>query len=128
MKTVTAELKAGDLKGIIDLPNYSDDQRVKITVNPDTDENDFDSLLNEIKTFWANHEKADEHKTFNDYRMERLLKKINSFIIAEKNLALMDQFQEIIGEDKGWVNEEEMIKDLAEMRRRRMSNENNARH
>ena len=128
MKTVTAEMKAGDLKGIIDLPNYPDNQRVKITVNPNTDENDFDSLLNEIKTFWANHEKADENKTFDDYRMERLLKKINSFIIAEKNLALMDQFQEIVGEDKGWVNEEEMIKDLAEMRRRRMSNENNARH
>ena len=128
MKTVTAEMKAGDLKGIIDLPNYPDNQRVKITVNPNTDENDFDSLLNEIKSFWANHEKADENKTFDDYRMERLLKKINSFIIAEKNLALMDQFQEIVGEDKGWVNEEEMIKDLAEMRRRRMSNENNARH
>ena len=79
MKTVTAEMKAGDLKGIIDLPNYPDDQRVKITVNPDIDENDFDSLLNDIKTFWANREKADEHKTFDDYRRERLEAKYGTF-------------------------------------------------
>ena len=34
MKTVRKEMNAGDLKGIIDLPNYADNQRVKITVMP----------------------------------------------------------------------------------------------
>lgn len=34
MKTVRKEMNAGDLKGIIDLPNYADNQRVEITVAP----------------------------------------------------------------------------------------------
>lgn len=34
MKTVRKEMNAGDLKGIIDLPNYDDNQRVEITVEP----------------------------------------------------------------------------------------------
>ena len=79
MKTVTAEMKAGDLKGIIDLPNYPDNQPVEITVSPSTTEEDFDNLLKEIKTFWANHEKANETKTFDEYRMERLETKYGSF-------------------------------------------------
>ena len=34
MKTVRKEMTAGDLKGLIDLPNYADNQRVSITVSP----------------------------------------------------------------------------------------------
>lgn len=34
MQTVKVKMNAGNLKGIIDLPNYPDDQRVTITVNP----------------------------------------------------------------------------------------------
>lgn len=34
MKTIRKEMNAGDLKGIIDLPNYDDNQRVEITVEP----------------------------------------------------------------------------------------------
>ena len=34
MKTVRKEMTAGDLKGIIDLPNYADNQRVEIIVAP----------------------------------------------------------------------------------------------
>ena len=34
MKTVRKEMNAGDLKGIIDLPDYADNQRVKVTVAP----------------------------------------------------------------------------------------------
>lgn len=34
METVRKEMNAGDLKGIIDLPDYADNQRVKITVVP----------------------------------------------------------------------------------------------
>ena len=34
MKTIRKEMNAGDLKGIIDLPNYDDNQRVEIIVSP----------------------------------------------------------------------------------------------
>jgi len=34
LKTVRKKMTAGDLKGIIDLPNYTDNQRVEITVVP----------------------------------------------------------------------------------------------
>ncbi len=79
METVRIKMNAGDLKGIIDLPNYPDNQPVEITVKPSTTEEDFDNLLKEIKTFWANHEKADETKTFDEYRMERLEAKYGAF-------------------------------------------------
>ena len=38
MQTVKVKMNAGDLKGIIDLPNYPDDRRVTITVNPEVKE------------------------------------------------------------------------------------------
>ena len=79
MQTVKVKMNAGDLKGIIDLPNYPDNQPVEITVSPSTTEEDFDNLLKEIKTFWANHEKVDETKTFDEYRMERLETKYGPF-------------------------------------------------
>ena len=126
MEPVTVKMNAGDLKGIIDLPNYPDNQPVEITVKPKMTEADFDNLIKEIKNFWAKHEKVDEDKTFDEYRMERLTKKITSLIRAEKNLALMEEIQTLIGDDKGWKNEDEMINDLAEMRRRRMINANYA--
>ena len=34
MKFVRKEMNAGDLKGIIDLPDYADNQRVKVTISP----------------------------------------------------------------------------------------------
>lgn len=34
LKTVRKEMTAGDLKGLIDLPNYADDQLVEIIVSP----------------------------------------------------------------------------------------------
>lgn len=34
LRTVSKQMTAGDLKGIMDLPNYADNQRVKITVSP----------------------------------------------------------------------------------------------
>ncbi len=65
-------MNAGALKVIIDLPNYPDDQPVEITVKPKMTKEDFDDLIKEIKTFWANHKKVDENKTLDEYRMERL--------------------------------------------------------
>ena len=130
MQTVSLKMKAGDLKKVIDLPNFNDDQRVKVVISDDTtskkiDERAFNDLLKEIKTFWANHEKLAE-KSIAEYRIDRLAKKINSLIVAEKNLAIMEDIEKIIGDDKGWENEEAMIKDLAEMRRRRKNLENYA--
>lgn len=125
MEPVTVKMNAGALKGIIDLPNYPDDQPVEITVKPKMTKEDFDNLIKEIKTFWATHEKVDENKTLDEYRMERLTDKITAMITAEKNLMLIEEIQDIIGDDKGWKSEEEMIQDLTEMRRRRMANAHN---
>ena len=128
MQTLSFNMKAGDLKKVIDLPNFSDDQRVKVTVKDDMSfqnisEQDFDELIKDIKNFWENRKKSEE-KNIYEICMERLIKKINACITAEKNLAIMENIEQIIGDDKGWKNEEEMIKDLAEMRRRRIANEN----
>ena len=45
---------------------------------------------------------------------------INSNSRAERNLAIMDEIQKLVGDDVSWANEEEMIKELAEMRRQRL--------
>ena len=39
---------------------------------------------------------------------------------AERNIAIMNEIQKLIGDDIPWASEEEMIKELAEMRRQRM--------
>ena len=39
---------------------------------------------------------------------------------AERNLALMKEVEEIIGDDISWASEEEMIRELAEMRRQKL--------
>lgn len=39
---------------------------------------------------------------------------------AERNIVIMDKIQSLIGDDIPWANEEEMIKELAEMRRQRL--------
>ena len=42
---------------------------------------------------------------------------INSKSRAEKNLAIMNEITNLIGDDIPWRNEDEMIRELAEMRR-----------
>ncbi|MBQ3653008.1 MAG: hypothetical protein II954_01170 [Synergistaceae bacterium] len=39
---------------------------------------------------------------------------------ADRNGRIMREIQALIGDDKGWDSEEEMIKDVAEFRRSRM--------
>ena len=95
MQTLNFKMKAGDLKGIVDLPNFDDEQLVNITVSPETEKN----LSNE------------------QIRYEKIMQKYNAFQRAEKNSMIMDEIQKIVGDDKVWTNEEEMIKYLAEMRR-----------
>ena len=104
MQTLNFKLKAGDLKGIVDLPNFADEQLVNITVSPETEKN----LSNE------------------QIRYEKIMQKYNAFQRAEKNSMIMDEIQKIVGDDKVWTNEEEMIKYLAEMRRQNNIYENHA--
>ena len=40
---------------------------------------------------------------------------------TDRNGRIMREIQSMIGEDKGWSSEEDMIKDMAEFRRSRMS-------
>ena len=39
---------------------------------------------------------------------------------AEKNLAIMEEIKSLIGDDITWASEEEMIKELSEMRRQKL--------
>ena len=45
---------------------------------------------------------------------------INSPSRAERNIAIMEEINGLIGEDIPWTSEEEMIRDLADMRRQRL--------
>ena len=42
---------------------------------------------------------------------------VNSKSLAEKNLAIMDEITNLIGDDIPWRNEAEMLHELAQMRR-----------
>ncbi|MBR1646603.1 MAG: hypothetical protein IJ685_07480 [Selenomonadaceae bacterium] len=77
LKTVRKEMTAGDLKGIIDLPNYDDNQRVKITVTPAEpvaekkilSDEEINALLDDLTGCLKD---ADKSKTLEDWRTERL--------------------------------------------------------
>ena len=70
MQTVKVKMNAGDLKGIIDLPNYPDDQRVTITVNPEV------QALAELAGCLSNS--PDKYKTRDEIRYERIMSKYES--------------------------------------------------
>lgn len=38
-----------------------------------------------------------------------------------QTIAAMNEFQSIIGENKGWDSEQDMLKDMADFRRERLS-------
>ena len=74
LKTVRKEMTAGDLKGIIDLPNYADNQLVEITIRP-TEESKIlsDEEINAIMDRLTGCLKGvDPSKTLDDWRRERL--------------------------------------------------------
>lgn len=77
LKTVRKEMTAGDLKGIIDLPNYADNQRVEVTIYPATVREPKKILSEEeIAAIWDRLtgclEGLDKSKTLDDWRRERL--------------------------------------------------------
>lgn len=76
LKTVRKEMTAGDLKKIIDLPDYDDNQRVKITVAPAEKVEKKILSEEEINAIWGRISGClaglDKSKTLDDWRMERL--------------------------------------------------------
>ena len=78
MKTVRKQMTAGDLKGIIDLPNYADNQRVEVTVSPGEEERKKILSDEEIAAIWSRIEgylvgtDLDKSKTLDDWRRERM--------------------------------------------------------
>lgn len=87
MINVTAKMLAKDLKGIIDLPNYPDNQLVEITVSPAvyrkplTTEERKQALkrIDEIMSEARKSPDFDPNKTLEEYRMERLEEKYGPF-------------------------------------------------
>ena len=81
MQTVKVKMNAGDLKGIIDLPDYPDDQRVTITVNPEVKEKSVNTeelkkILKELAGCLSNS--PDKYKSRDEIRYERIMSKYES--------------------------------------------------
>ena len=78
MKIVRKNMLARDLKGLIDLPGYDDNQRVEVTVYPDTDTDKEKKPLSskELKAILDRLtgclQGVDKSKTLDDWRTERL--------------------------------------------------------
>lgn len=74
LKTVRKEMTAGDLKGIIDLPDYADNQLVEVTIHPAEEKKILsDEEINAIMDRLTGCLKgADPSKTLDDWRTERL--------------------------------------------------------
>ena len=77
LKTVRKEMTAGDLKGIIDLPDYADNQRVEVTIYPATvrepkkilSEEEINAIMDRLTGCLKG---VDPSKTLDDWRRERL--------------------------------------------------------
>lgn len=75
LKTVRKKMFARDLKGLIDLPDYDDNQRVNITVTPDAPAKEHSELsAEELKKIVASLVGAIPYtdKTLDELRLERL--------------------------------------------------------
>ncbi len=78
LKTVRKQMMARDLKGVIDLPNYADNQRVEVTVSPREEERkkilsqeEIDAIWSRIEGYWGSVD-FDKSKTLDDWRKERM--------------------------------------------------------
>ncbi len=74
LKTVRKEMTAGDLKGIIDLPDYADNQLVEVLIQPTDEEKELtpEERRAIIKSLAGCLKGADPSKTLDDWRRERL--------------------------------------------------------
>lgn len=83
MKNVRQKMLAKNLKGIVNLPNYDDNQLVEIMVIPQDEEKavtreERSQILKEIHEIMSEAKKNpdfDPNKTREEYRMERLAEK-----------------------------------------------------
>ena len=75
LKTVRKQMTAGDLKGIIDLPDYDDNRRVEVTVTPAEEQTELsaEELKKVVKSLVGAIPYTD--KSLDELRMERLEKK-----------------------------------------------------
>ena len=86
MLNVRKKMLAKDLKGIVNLPNYDDNQPVEITILPVEEEKPLSReeskaawrKIDEIMAEVRNSPNFDPNMTLEDYRMERLAKKYES--------------------------------------------------
>ena len=81
MQTLNFKIKAGDLKGIVDLPNFDDEQLVNITVSPEPEkksltEEEVIEIINELAGSLANS--PDKNKSLEQIRYERIMSKYES--------------------------------------------------
>lgn len=60
----------------------------------------------------------DDYNTIMDYI--RLLSAMRKKERAMRTMAAMQEFEDTLGKEKGWDSEEEMLKDMAAFRRKRM--------
>jgi len=74
LKTVRKKMLARDLKGLIDLPNYDDNQRVEVTVYPTVEEKPLspEERRKIVNSLVGCLKGADPSKTLDDWRTERL--------------------------------------------------------
>lgn len=87
MKNVTAKMRAKDLKDVMKLPDYPDNQIVKILVSPQGEKKavtreERSQILKEIHDIMSEAKKNpdfDPNKTREEYRMERLAEKYEAF-------------------------------------------------
>lgn len=86
--SVHKKMLAKDLKGIVNLPNYDDNQPVEIMVSPAVEKKTLTreerkQVLKEIREIMAegrkNNPEFDSNKTLDEYRMERLEEKYGPF-------------------------------------------------
>ena len=78
MKTIRKKMLARDLKGLIDLPDYDDAQRVEVTVMPAEEkkilsEEEINAIMDRLTGCLKGL--ADPSKTLDDWRAERLEKR-----------------------------------------------------
>lgn len=87
MLNVRKKMLAKDLKGIVNLPNYDDNQPVEITILPVDEEKTLTReerkeawrKIDEIMAEVRNSPNFDPNMTLEDYRRERLEAKYESF-------------------------------------------------
>ena len=81
MQTVSLKMKAGDLKKVIDLPNFRDDQHVKVTVSPDVEpkklsKEEVQKIISDLAGCLSNS--PDKNKSLDEIRYERIMNKYES--------------------------------------------------